>query len=632
MIPQVLLDFASPQGSAAPRLRHAFAAPRQVLQADRPGEVRTVLDAVHAAAQQGWWCVGYVRYEAAAAFDAALQTHPADGPLAWFGVYDAPLPWPQDAPAHGAQVAWQAGLGRADFDAAVARIQQAIAAGELYQVNYTAPLIGTLLQGSPAALFAALQRAQPGGYAAHIDTGVEQVLSVSPELFFDWQEEGGGGSGGGAILTRPMKGTAARGATPAQDAASAQALRASPKERAENVMIVDLLRNDLSRIAQPHSVRVPALFHAQALPSVWQMTSDVEAQTRPGTTLADVFAALFPCGSVTGAPKVRAMQKILDLEPAPRGVYCGAVGVVRPAGNAEAGGLHPVAATFNVPIRTVVLRAAAPEGASSSSFPSSSVSPGKAAAALWQATCGIGSGITSGAEAGAEWNEWRHKRAFLERASAPFDLLETLRLEEGQFCHQADHLARLQAAAAHFQVPFHAAAVQHCLQALAARHPQGAWRVRLLLDAAGQPRAEAFALQPTPEPVRLQLAGRPLAEAHSEFVRFKTTRRAHYAAFAPDALALPGVFDTVLWNDAGEITEGTFGNVAVLLDGRWITPPLSCGLLPGVGRAVALREGRVQEAVVRLQDLPRVQGWAFVNSLRGWLAAQCTGGQAPPSL
>ena len=619
MTPQALLDFAHPHDRMAPRLRHAFAAPRQVLQADRLCDVRPVLDAVHAAAQQGRWCVGQVRYEAAAAFDAALQTHAADGPLAWFGVYDAPLPWPEQAPANGAQVAWHSALERPEFDAAVARIQQAIAAGELYQVNYTAPLTGTLLQGSPAALFAALQRAQPGGYAAHIDTGAEQLLSVSPELFFDWQET----PGGGTILTRPMKGTAARGATPAQDAANLQALRASPKERAENVMIVDLLRNDLSRIAQPHSVRVPALFHTQALPSVWQMTSDVEARTRPGTTLAEVFAALFPCGSITGAPKVRAMQKICSLEPAPRGVYCGAIGVVRPAGRAGADGLCPVAATFNVPIRTVVLRAAAPEDASSAS---ASASAGNPAPVRWTATCGIGSGITSGAEAEAEWQEWRHKRRFLERASTPFDLLETLRLEDGQFRHLADHLARLQGAAAHFNVPFHAAAVERALQAVAERHPQGPWRVRLLLNAAGQPHAEAFALQPTSEPVRLQLATRPLAEAHSEFVRFKTTRRAHYAAFAP---TVPGVFDTVLWNEAGEITEGTFGNVAVLLDGRWATPPLACGLLPGVGRAVALREGRLVEAVVRLDDLRRVQGWAFLNSLRGWLAARCDAAALP---
>lgn len=577
------IDFAQPLDAAAPRLRCAFGAPRQVLVAQQVDAVRAVLDAVHAAAQRGHWCVGYVRYEAAPAFDAALQTHAADGPLAWFAVHDAPQPWPAEAAQEAARVEWHSGLERGTFDAALGRIQQAIGAGELYQVNYTAPLTGTL-QGSAAALFVALQRAQPGGYAAHIDVGDEQVLSVSPELFFDWQDAPGGGD----ILARPMKGTAARGATPEEDAAQAAHLRTAPKERAENVMIVDLLRNDLSRIALPHSVQVPALFATQALPTVWQMTSDVRARTRPGTTLTDVFAALFPCGSVTGAPKVRAMQMIHALEPAPRGVYCGAVGVVRPG---EQGGIR---ATFNVPIRTVVLQGDL-------------------------ARCGIGSGITADAVADAEWNEWRHKRAFVERASMPFDLLETLALEEGRLRHVADHLARLQQAAAHFSIPWNAGAVHQCLQALADGHPQGLWRVRLLLGAAGQPRAEAFALQPTPQPVRLQLAGGPLMEAHSEFVRFKTTRRAHYAAFAPTET---GVFDTVLWNAAGEITESTFGNIAMLLDGRWVTPPLSCGLLPGVGRAVALRDGRVCEAVVRLQDLPRVQGWAFINSLRGWLQAR----------
>ena len=590
------IDFTQPLDPGAPRLRHAFGTPREVLAAHALHEVRGVLDAVFAAAQQGRWCVGHVRYEAAAAFDAALLTHAADGPLAWFAVYDAPLPWPERDDGPGAeppaQVTWTDSPDRATFDAALAQIQQAIAAGELYQVNHTAPLHGTL-QGSAPALFAALLRAQPGGYAAHIDTGGEQVLSVSPELFFDWRDA----PDGGHILARPMKGTAPRGATPEEDAQQAVHLRTAPKERAENVMIVDLLRNDVSRIAQPHSVRVPVLFATQALPTVWQMTSDVTARTRPGTLLSDVFAALFPCGSVTGAPKVRAMQMIHALEGAPRGVYCGAVGVVRPVGPPGAQGPHAVAATFNVPIRTVVLR---PEGGTV------------------RATCGIGSGITSGALADAEWSEWQHKRAFVERASQPFDLLETLALQAGVFRHRDEHLERLQSAAAHFGVPWDVAAVSQCLQALAADHAEGAWRVRLLLGATGTPRAEAFALLPTAEPVRLQLAPRPLAQAHSEFVRYKTTRRAHYAAFAPTT---PGVFDTVLWNAAGEITESTFGNIAALIDGRWVTPPLSCGLLPGVGRAVALQDGHVVEAMLRVADIPRVQGWAFINSLRGWLEA-----------
>ena len=586
--PGTWIDFTQPRAAGNLRLRGRWGAPARVLVAHHIDEVKPVLEAVHAAAEAGHWCVGHVRYEAAPAFDAALQVHAADGPLVWFEVHDgAPFAWPS-AEAAGpaeARASWLPTLARPDFDAAIARIHQAIGDGELYQVNYTAPWTGTVT-GEGAALFDALLRAQPGGYAACFTAGDEQVLSVSPELFFDWQASAAGGS----ILARPMKGTAARGATPALDAAAAERLRASPKERAENVMIVDLLRNDLSRIAEPHTVRVPELFHTQALPTVWQMTSDVQARTRTGLRLPDVFAALFPCGSVTGAPKVRAMQLIRELERQPRGIYCGAIGVVRPDGH---GG---IAATFNVPIRTVVMRGT-------------------------QARCSIGSGITASAAAGAEWQEWLHKQAFLARASEPFEVLETLALVDGVYRHQAEHLARMAEAAQHFGYPWQPAAVHACLQSLAAQHGRGPWRVRLLLDRFGQPRAEAFALQPTASPVQLQLAPRPLAEAHGEWVRFKTTRRAHYAAFAPAPGS--GIFDTVLFNAEGEITESTFGNLAMQMDdGRWLTPPLACGLLPGVGRAVALREGRVQEGVVRVQDLHRVRRWAFINSLRGWLDAE----------
>lgn len=587
------IDFSDPHQPDGPRLRHSFGKPRQILSAVEPSQVRLVLDAVEAAARRGFWCVGYLRYEAACAFDAAFAVHPAQGPLAWFALYDEALPWPVDSEnaADPMQVQWKAGCSRAAFDAALESIHRAIANGVLYQVNFTAPLHG-VLRGEPEggaarALFAALQRAQPGGYAAFLYTGDEQLLSVSPELFFDWHK--------GRILTRPMKGTAPRGATPAEDAALVQALRTSDKERAENVMIVDLLRNDLSRIAEPFSVQVPHLFHTEALPTVWQMTSDVVASTRAGCSLVDVFAALFPCGSVTGAPKVSAMRMIRTLEPEPRGVYCGAFGVVYPD---ESG----IRATFNVPIRTVTLRGNA-------------------------ATCGIGSGITSGALAESEWREWRHKRAFVERASMPFELLETLALEDGRLRDGPAHLARMAAAAAHFAYPWSQQQVAPCLQQVVQTHAKGSWRVRLLLDARGQARAEAFVLPPTPQRVRLQLASRPLDDAHSEFVRFKTTRRAHYDAFTPTE---EGIFDTLLWNERGEITECTRGNIALLLDGRWVTPPLECGLLGGIGRANALRVGALSEGVVRKDDLPRVQALAFVNSLRGWIDAELDPGGLRP--
>ncbi|WP_260397152.1 aminodeoxychorismate synthase component I [Variovorax sp. KBW07] len=592
---QALIDFAEPRSDGKTRLRAAFDAPSRVLVARTPTEVRPVLEAVEALSREGRWCVGYLRYEAAAAFDPAFAVHAADGPLAWFGVHDAPLPWPS-AQASDAlpvlAVEWQSTLSRAAFDRNMEAIHRAIGNGELYQLNYTAPLRAAFDGADPLAWFMALKRAQPNGYAAFINTGGEQVLSVSPELFFDWQGE--------RILARPMKGTAPRGATPAEDEALALQLRSVPKERAENVMIVDLIRNDLSRVAQPFSVRVPRLFHTEALPTVWQMTSDVEAKVRDGTSLVDVFAALFPCGSITGAPKVSAMRLIRGLEPEARGVYCGAVGVVRPGGHA----------TFNVPIRTVTLRGT-------------------------EARCGIGSGITADARADAEWDEWRHKRAFLGRGHAPvgpvgpvapvssgamtpFELLETLALADGDLRDASAHLARMRHAAAHFGYAWNESLVAACLARLRDAHPAGSWRVRLLLDAQGQPRAEAFAMDAAPARVRLQLASRAFDEAQSEFSRFKTTRRAHYEAFAPTQA---GVFDTLLWNHDGEVTECTRGNIALLLDGRWVTPPLHCGLLDGIGRARRIREGQLAEAIVRVDDLPRVQALAFVNSLRGWLDA-----------
>ena len=588
-----LIDFADPLQPDGPRLRHAFGQPLQTLTAHTQDQLRPLLDAVQQAALRGLWCVGSVRYEAAAAFDTALSVHTADGPLACFAVYDQPLPWPEHdtddtAAAHAT---WQLGLQRPAFDEAIAGIHTAIQRGDVYQVNYTAPLTGTLAAhadeaSDTRALFVALQRAQPGGYAAWLNLAGEQVLSVSPELFFDWNLAD---VQAGQLLARPMKGTAPRGMNAEDDAHQAHTLRTSPKERAENVMVVDLLRNDMSRVAQPFSVRVPRLFHTQALPSVWQMTSDVTATTRPGCSLADVFAALFPCGSVTGAPKVQAMQIIKALEPAPRGVYCGAVGVVRPVFQATGAGLH---ATFNVPIRTVTARQRV-------------------------LRCSTGSGITADATAEGEWREWQHKRAFVQRASQPFELLETLALVGGHYRHAPLHLARLASAAAHFGFADDGSAFQ-ALADLAACRLQGTWRVRLLLDVSGQARAEAFALPESPAQIQLQLANRPMAEAHSEFTRFKTTHRAHYDALTPTE---PGVFDTVLWNEQGEITECTRGNVAMLVDGRWVTPPLACGLLGGVGRALALQSGQLVERVVRVDELEQVQGWAFLNSLRGWVGA-----------
>jgi para-aminobenzoate synthetase/4-amino-4-deoxychorismate lyase len=559
-------------------LRAAFGPAHKCLVAHRLDEVLPVLRQVHQAALQGLWCVGYVRYEAAPAFDPAMAVHPADGPLAWFGLQERPLE-DEAVLAHAARgstsAPWIQWPNRAEFDAHFASIQAAIEGGELYQVNATAPVLGRL-DGEAFDWFHRLRRGQPGGYAAYIDDGQDQILSMSPELFFHWDSE--------RLLTRPMKGTAPRSADAQEDAAWRESLQTSPKDRAENVMIVDLLRNDLSRLALPHTVRVPVLFDVQGWPTVWQMTSDVTAQTRPGQDLADVFTALFPCGSVTGAPKLQAMRHIRAQEPQPRGVYCGAVGVVRPGGDA----------TFNVAIRTATVRNG-----------------------RWR--CGFGSGITAGSTADGEWAEWRQKQVFLDRTREPFDILETLLLRDGQARHGALHLARMEQAARHFGYPWQLQRVADALAALAAEHGSGDWRVRLLLNEHGEVRAQAFEAASAPVEVLLQLAGGPFEESHSEFTRFKTTRRGHYEAMASGA---PGVFDTLLWNEAGELTECTRGNVAVQLAGQWCTPSLSCGLLGGVERQRLIEDGRLVECAITLSDLAQAQGVAFLNSLRGWLPAR----------
>jgi len=562
-----------------------------VIEAWSADQVRPAIERVQAEAAAGRWCVGGLAYEAAPAFDPALPVRPADPawPLVWFGVYEAPQTGPATASEPATRIDWRPDWTRQTYITRAEAARQAMAAGECYQINLTTALQGALA-GDPGGWMDALRRHQAGGYLLWLGDADRQILSASPELFFDWQP----GPQGGRLCCRPMKGTAARESDPAHDRAARDALHASAKERAENVMIVDLLRNDMGRLAQTGSVRVERLLDVEAWPTVWQMTSTISAQARPGVALPDVLAALFPCGSVTGAPKRQAMHHIATLEDAPRGFYCGALGVVRPGGHA----------TFNVPIRTLCLHRNL-----------------DAAESPWQARYGVGSGLTVYAGPEAEWRELMTKSRHLHRIGEPFELLETLRLEQGQFLRPAHHLDRLRESATHFGHRFDPAAVAQALETLRQAHPEGLWRVRLLLDASGAVSIQAFAMTDTTGPVRVALAPEALntEEALQEFIRHKTTRRAHYDALAPTD---PAVFDHLLFNQRGEITEFTRGNVAVLLDGQWWTPALACGLLPGTARRELLAQGRLQEAVIPLERLDQAQGLAFFNNLRGWLEAE----------
>ena len=627
-LPVALLDFpvAAGSGEAATRQRWRFDAPTRWLVAHDPSQVAALVDAAHAHAQAGAWCVGWIAYEAAPGLDPHLPVKalPPGHPYAVWAVFDAATPWDGEPITSGStenahETPWQLGpwtpdLSHAEAEARIHGVHELIRAGEVYQVNLTTRL-NSPYAGSPAspwACFAALRRSQPSGYTLMLDTRAAcrtpgMVMSVSPELFFDWD--------GTRITTQPMKGTAARGLTPEADQAAAEHLRHSDKERAENLMIVDLLRNDLSRVAQLGSVQVPSLFDVQALPTVWQMTSTVTARTRPDTRLSDVLRALFPCGSVTGAPKRQAMHHIARLERSPRGVYCGASGVIWPGGRV----------TLNVPIRTLCLDTLPPP-------------------APWRARCGIGSGITLDAAADAELREWQAKQAFLRRAAQPFALLESLRLDHGQIARRRGHLSRLAASARHFAYPWSAddeATVNAALDALCARHPKGVHKVRLCWSAQGQldlqtsplagPGSGGWEGPDTPRPNLatdtppvVQRATQAMPEA-DDFIRHKTTLRSAYAPFAPPA----GVFDTLLYNAAGELTEFTIGNLALRLQGRWYTPPLKAGLLPGVMRASLLARGTLHERTLTLDDLAHAEDLALINSVRGWLPVTLCAATSP---
>jgi para-aminobenzoate synthetase / 4-amino-4-deoxychorismate lyase len=582
--PHAVIDFPC-SGGGLPALQLAFAQPLSELFAWTTEEVVGVLMEVDALARSGYWCAGYLRYEAAAAFEHSAALHTADGPLAYFSVHKRPMAFPDLSHEPAAPLDWQLEASRDRFEEDVALVQAAIARGEAYQVNYTSAL-NARYAGEPFALFCSMLRAQRGAYAAWFSNTEESVLSTSPELFFDWD---------GEILTcRPMKGTAARGPTPDIDRGNAAGLRASEKERAENVMIVDLIRNDLSRIAETGSVRVTSLFDCEPWPTVWQMTSTVLGRTRGGVGLTDVFRTLFPCGSVTGAPKLRAMHWIKELEPAARGVYCGAAGVVLPGG----------AARFNVPIRTVVVRAG-------------------------RARYGVGSGITTDSTPSGEWAEWHCKTESLRQASSPFCLLQTMRIELGQLPHLELHLDRLQAAASHFGFTFDREAAREQLRKAAAASPDSRGRMRVTVNVRGILGIDITSLPPSvdkPQPV--VLAERAVA-APTAFLRHKTTRRDQ---FEPFAAGTPEAFDTLLWNELGEVTEFTRGNVIVeLADGRRVTPSLRCGLLDGVGRAIELATGRVEEAVVRAHHIDCARRIWFVNALRGLIEVEMRSSTSAPS-
>jgi para-aminobenzoate synthetase/4-amino-4-deoxychorismate lyase len=478
----------------------------------------------------------------------------------------------------------------AQFHAALARIHDYIAAGDTYQVNYTYRLRFDAY-GSPFDLYRRLRVRQPVPYGALIGLpDGRTVLSLSPELFVR--------HGGGTLTVRPMKGTAAADGDAEHDAQNADALAGDAKNRAENLMIVDLLRNDLGRIAQTGSVKVENLFDVQRYGGVLQMTSTVHAKLRQDVSLPALFDALYPCGSITGAPKRRTMQIIRELETSPRGLYTGAIGWFDPIDEPDDIGDF----CLSVPIRTLQLQA--PEGA------------------IRRGEMGVGAGIVHDSVAAHEYEECRLKAAFLTGMPCAFSLFETMHATRADGCHHLDrHLQRLRRSAHYFGFTFDEPGIRTALKQACARLDDGPHRMRLALSHDGSIDLQSAPLQPLALPVHVQLATER-TDGADLFLRHKTTQRARYDS-AWHAAEQQGAFDQLFFNEQGHLTEGGRSSVFVRLNGWWYTPPLSDGVLPGVMRAVLLDDPswNVEERSITLTDLRRADEVVVCSALRGVLPA-----------
>jgi para-aminobenzoate synthetase/4-amino-4-deoxychorismate lyase len=575
---------------ASPSFR--LAEPVGVLEATRAGEVVGTLEAAQAAVGRGLWVAGFLAYEASPGLDPDLfvRAHEADDPfaalpLAWFAMFEraeeTALPLPRDdGVGAAAEGTWVPTTSRDRYESSVDRIRELIAAGETYQVNHTMRL-RSRVEGDPRGLYRDLCYAQRGGFCAYLDLGRYRILSASPELFFELRD--------GAIVTRPMKGTAPRGRWPEEDHAVAEGLLASAKDRAENAMIVDLLRNDLGRISRTGSVTWADVFRAERYETVWQLTTTVSSVLERGVDVTGVFRGLFPSGSVTGAPKVRTMEIISELEDSPRGIYCGTVGYLAPAGSG-----HPDA-RFNVAIRTVTVDTVSKT-----------------------AEYGVGGGITWDSDAAAEYDEAVAKARVLTSRRPGFELLETMRHDLAEGVRHLDlHLKRLSGSAEYFGFRYDETEVREAIEKAVASVPSTPCRVRFSLAKDGTARVACTPLASGSDVARVALDDVP-QDPRDVFLFHKTSRRQRYEEARrrhPDA------DDVMLVNERDEVTESTIANVAVRVDGHWVTPPIDAGLLPGIGRAVAIEDGILTEAPVTIEDLRSAEELALISDTRGWRRA-----------
>jgi para-aminobenzoate synthetase/4-amino-4-deoxychorismate lyase len=559
-----------------------FTSPERVYAAHSVAEVSRALEEVERACKtEGRWAVGWVSYEAAPAFDPALIVR-EEGlfPKVWFATFGSPTPLetlPDSIPLE--PLSWSSSVTREEYVRAVRSVQSAIARGNTYQTNYSFRLT-TAATPNAQQLFSQMTKSQGGTYGCLINTQEFAIASASPELFF--------ARNGTSIVTRPMKGTSPRGRTLEEDRALAIDLQSSIKNRAENIMIVDMIRNDLSRIADRGSVQWPSVCGIEKYPPMFQMTSEVTATTH--ASLTEIFAALFPAASITGAPKAATMRRIAREESTPRRIYTGAVGVITPDDRAW----------FNVAIRTALIDYA-----------------------RGTTEYGVGSGIVWDSSSAEEYEECLAKAAAITRSPYRCDLFETILWEPSQGFFLVDkHLDRMSEGAEYFGWPFDRnlavstlARVEREVDSSSIPH-----RVRIFLTADGSFTTDHAPVTPLPHPYRLSLAQRAILSTDRSLYR-KTTDRRVYDDASPQHVE---AHDVILWNERGEITETRIANICLEIDGKIYTPPVTSGLLGGCYRGELLAKGEIAEKVLLLDDLRRAKRMILLNSLRrSWEAVLC---------
>nr|WP_263323131.1 aminodeoxychorismate synthase component I [Neobacillus sp. Marseille-Q6967] len=573
--PLLSFEFADSYGQIRP---YTFKNPIRIIEAQRLEDVIPTLQLVQKAVEDGYYAAGFLSYESAAAFDLANTVKSGNTmPFLWFGIFSEPEFYGLESSGEYTLTEWQPSVSKNEYAKAIQSIKESIEDGVTYQTNYTIRL-HSQFKGDDLAFFNRLKNAQASHYCAYLNTGEYSILSASPELFFHLK--------GDRITTRPMKGTIKRGNTYLEDGENASWLYHSEKDRAENVMIVDLLRNDLGMIAEPGSVKVEKLFNIEHYPTVHQMTSTILAKVSEDMKLVDIFKALFPCGSITGAPKISTMKVIADLESTPREVYCGAIGFISP--NKEA--------VFNVPIRTVMI----------------DHQSGKA-------SYGVGGGITWDSTVEGEYHEILAKAKLLKEKMVEFQLLESVLLEDGKYFLLEKHLTRLAHSAQYFGFDSRLEEIRKRLDVFSSENDEGLLKVRLLVKKDGEIKIEGQPITQMDTPLKVILADEPIDKNHP-FLYHKTTNREIYTKFH---LKKPvDVFDVLLWNQDEELTEFTNGNVVVEINGLYWTPPISSGLLAGTFRDSLIENGEIREKIIKLEDLKTCTRAWFVNSVRKWIEVE----------